>query len=89
MTQQIINIGATPNDGTGDPLRTAFTKVNADFTEVYGIFAISTVSALSTATVGKRALVSYATTTTFGSIVAGGGANVVPVYADGTNWRIG
>jgi len=24
-----------------------------------------------------------------GNIVAGGGANCVPVYADGTNWRIG
>jgi len=25
----------------------------------------------------------------FGAIVANGGANVVPVYSDGTNWRIG
>lgn len=25
----------------------------------------------------------------FGTIVASGGANVVPVYSDGTNWRIG
>ena len=25
----------------------------------------------------------------FGNIVAGGGANIVPVYSDGTNWRIG
>ena len=25
----------------------------------------------------------------FGAIVAGGGANTVPVYSDGTNWRIG
>lgn len=35
MPQQIINIGALPNDGTGDPLRTAFTKANANFTELY------------------------------------------------------
>jgi len=33
MAQEIINIGTTPNDGTGDPLRTAFTKVNENFTE--------------------------------------------------------
>ena len=26
MTQEIINIGTTPNDGEGDPLRTAFAK---------------------------------------------------------------
>jgi len=25
----------------------------------------------------------------FGTIVAGGGVNAVPVYSDGTNWRIG
>ena len=35
MAQQIINTGNTANDGTGDPLRTAFTKVNNNFTEVY------------------------------------------------------
>jgi len=35
MAQEIINIGTTPNDGTGDPLRTAFTKVNENFTELY------------------------------------------------------
>ena len=35
MTQQIINVGTFPNDGTGDPARTAFTKVNANFTELY------------------------------------------------------
>ena len=26
-----INIGASPNDGTGDPLRTAFQKTNDNF----------------------------------------------------------
>lgn len=35
MAQQTINIGTTPNDGTGDPARTAFTKVNENFTELY------------------------------------------------------
>jgi len=41
---------------------------------------------------GNRSAVSFvtdATVTTFASIVAGGGANKVPVYDDGTNWRIG
>lgn len=36
MVQQIVNIGSAANDGTGDPLRTAFTKVNQNFTELYG-----------------------------------------------------
>jgi hypothetical protein len=36
MAIQTISIGSTANDGTGDPLRTAFTKINANFTELYG-----------------------------------------------------
>jgi hypothetical protein len=35
MTYQAVNIGTAPNDGTGDPARTAFTKVNQNFTELY------------------------------------------------------
>lgn len=35
MSQQTINIGSAPNDFTGDPLRTAFTKINSNFTELY------------------------------------------------------
>ena len=35
MTQQIIDVGANANDGTGEPLREAFTAVNDNFTEIY------------------------------------------------------
>jgi len=35
MAQQTINVGSAPDDGTGDPARTAFTKCNANFTELY------------------------------------------------------
>ena len=35
MAKQIINIGQSANDKSGDPLRTAFTKVNENFTELY------------------------------------------------------
>lgn len=35
MPQQLINIGAAAGDGTGDPARTAFDKVNDNFTELY------------------------------------------------------
>lgn len=34
-TQQIINYGATANDGTGDPLRTAFIKTDENFDNVW------------------------------------------------------
>lgn len=35
MAKQVINIGSTANDGTGDPIRDAFDKVNDNFTELY------------------------------------------------------
>ena len=35
MSQQYINIGAQPNDGLGDPIRTAFEKTNENFTQLY------------------------------------------------------
>lgn len=35
MAQKIISIGANPNDGTGDPLRTAYDKINENFNEIY------------------------------------------------------
>ena len=38
---------------------------------------------------GTRAFVSDATGPTFGATVVGGGAVKVPVYSDGTNWKVG
>ena len=37
MTQQIINIGSAPNDGTGDPARVGGQKINDNFTELYDL----------------------------------------------------
>jgi len=33
MAQQQINVGVSPNDNTGDPLRDAFIKANSNFTD--------------------------------------------------------
>jgi hypothetical protein len=54
-----------------------------------GTLTVGTLPAAATAGAGARAVVTDANATTFHSIVAGGGANVVPVFSDGTNWRIG
>lgn len=35
MAQEIINIGALPNDGSGDPMRVAFAKVNNNFSALF------------------------------------------------------
>jgi hypothetical protein len=40
-------------------------------------------------TTGTVALVTDANATTFASAVAAGGVNIVPVYFNGTTWRIG
>ena len=36
MTQEIINVGSSPDAGDGDTLRSALTKTNLNFTELYG-----------------------------------------------------
>ena len=53
---------------------------------------VKTVATLGATTAGLRSCVSDATQTLtagIGAVVVGGGANNVPVYSDGTNWRIG
>jgi hypothetical protein len=45
MAKQVINVGAAANDGTGDPARTAFTKTNSNFTELYGTLSGGTAPA--------------------------------------------
>ena len=49
MTIQTINIGNVVNDGLGDDLRTAFQKVNANFTD---LSAQLTITATNVGTVG-------------------------------------
>ncbi len=54
--------------------------------------AVASLPAAAVAGAGARASVSDATQTLtagIGAVVAGGGANTVPVFCDGTNWRIG
>ena len=57
-------------------------------TTVYSV-ATTALPSASTAGNGARAFVSDATATTFASAYTGGGANNVPVYSDGSVWRIG
>ena len=35
MAQLVINVGASPNDGLGDPIRTAYQKCNTNFSELF------------------------------------------------------
>ena len=51
------------------------------------VYTVATLPA--TPAQGDVAMVTDATATAFRSIVAGTGSNIVPVFNDGTNWRIG
>lgn len=51
--------------------------------------AVANLSLANATSTGTRAFVTDANTTTFYDIVGGGGSNSVPVFFDGTNWRIG
>ena len=35
MAQQVINVGNAPNDGNGDPIRTAYIKCNNNFNALF------------------------------------------------------
>lgn len=55
------------------------------------VFAVASLPAASGAS-GQRAFVTDSTVSgagNFGAAVAGGGSHMVPVYCDGTAWRIG
>lgn len=39
--QEYINVGATPNDGQGDPLRTAFEKINNNFSNLFYVGTVT------------------------------------------------
>ena len=52
MVQQTISTGSSANDGTGDTLRSAGTKINQNFTELYGRQERITQTVTSVSTVG-------------------------------------
>jgi hypothetical protein len=55
-------------------------------------FTVGQLPGASAELLGTRSVVSNATVTLtlgIGTVVAGGGSNVVPVFCDGSAWRIG
>lgn len=52
-------------------------------------YTVSTLPSAVTSGKGARAFVTDALTPTFGATVVTGGAVAVPVYSDGTNWKVG
>jgi hypothetical protein len=63
---------------------TLFEQLNANVP-----LTVATLPSAATAGVGSRAFVTDSSVSTFGTTVAGGGSTKVPVYSDGTNWKVG
>lgn len=55
----------------------------------HGAVAFSALPTPSASIEGARAYITDSDVTTFGANVAGGGANKMPVWCDGTNWKVG
>lgn len=68
MAKEVINVGAAPDDGTGDSLRAAGIKINANFTEVYRV-PYSKLTAAATTSVPNNTI----TLLTFGTEDIAGG----------------
>ena len=80
----VLRLYFNPIQGILDQLNTSSGIIPA-----LTVYTVATLPSASTSGAGARSFVSDATATTFASTVAGGGANKVPVYSDGTNWKIG
>lgn len=53
MAKQTVNIGAAANDGTGDPIRDAFDKLNQNFDEVYSSYSATGAVSVGNSTVNS------------------------------------
>jgi hypothetical protein len=54
-----------------------------------GVFTVATLPGAAALGAGARAFVIDSSVSTFGTTVAGGGSTKVPVYSDGTDWKVG
>ena len=87
MSLQIINVGQSANDKSGDPLRSAFIKINANFTELYATTSADVQIPAQTNNNGKY-LTTNGTSLSWGTISTTtnqlvNGAHTVTVGSDG------
>jgi len=91
-----INIGTGSGGATtyiwiGEPNFESITTISGLM--IQGVYTLSTIPVPSSGyggfVAGCRSFISDGLAPTFGAIAVGGGAVNVPVYYDGTNWRVG
>ena len=88
-----VNIGTSGASGSTTVINigTAYTSSTPTITTLNGLIKQQTytVANLPTGTSGSRSFVTNALAPSFGAAVVGGGAVGVPVYHDGTSWKVG
>lgn len=67
----------------------AFTSVTASSYVKVSPVTFANLPSAATAGAGARAFVTDSNTATYNATVAAGGANQVPVFSDGTDWKVG
>ena len=84
-------VGSVDNSFTLGSTSFRWSTIHTFYARTHGL-TVAALATAATAGAGARAFVtdsSVVAAGNFGNVVAGGGANGVPVYSDGTNWRIG
>ena len=84
-------------DQLNNVLRLYFNRVDAiltqlktdDISPALTNYTVATLPSAVTSGKGARSFVTDALAPTFGTTVVTGGAVAVPVYSDGTNWKVG
>jgi hypothetical protein len=87
---KVVNIG-TAGTGSTTTINIGSASGSTSTTTVNGLLKQQTytVATLPTGSAGARSFVTNALAPAFGSAVVGGGAVGVPVYHDGTSWKVG
>lgn len=79
---------------TAEAIRSAFAQVQAGDAKARrdakrAVFGPAAFANLPSARIGQEAIVTDSTVNTYGSVIAGGGANTVRAWFNGTNWVVG
>jgi len=79
------------HDSFNNILRQYFVTIDSVVSQfcLSGVYTVATLPGAGVLGAGARAFVIDSSVSTFGTTVAGGGSTKVPVYSDGTDWKVG
>ena len=77
MAREVINVGAAPNDGQGDPIRTAYIKTNNNFAELYSAIQLAPPLTLYGSVGNKAGMIAYSSTAFYYCFQDYDGVNII------------